>query len=424
MDSRQPGEWNYKDIVLPFLPFYVGIGRNNRIKCHLFPKSLEADTSKNSTIKEIIAETNKPPMILKLYENLSEKQAKEEEKSFISFFGRQDLKNGILTNRTKGGDLFHPEGGPGSRPHAEGVNNYNSKRVDQFDLQGNFIQTWETLAEASKATGIDYRIISNCCVNRRKTGKGFIWQYSLSQREKSPKKSKQKHFLPVFKYDKFGVFIQKYETCVQAEREHRYPLGSISKCLRKKTFKYDSTQWFPNYMGEKINELQELPKKYIGVRKFENSFLMSITVGPRKFSKRFEDEIEAAKIYDCLKLYFCPSCTKLNFPENKNDYSRKDLENLYQKITSRSQKTSAFKWVVKRLKNKFTVSRSKWKEDRVQNKLKFTFTSKSSQNEAAEAADKFYYFYYNCPLQSLNFPEKLRNSTQEDKEKFLKDLVV
>ena len=60
--------------------------------------------------------------------------------------------------------------------------NYNnkiqsiSKRVNQYDLNGNLIATYNSTMEASRILGIS-RNISACCLGKLKTCGGYIWRY-------------------------------------------------------------------------------------------------------------------------------------------------------------------------------------------------------------------------------------------------------
>ena len=52
-----------------------------------------------------------------------------------------------------------------------------SKKIDQFDLDGNFIRTWSSMCQAERELGISNGKISQCCKGKRiSTGK-FIWKY-------------------------------------------------------------------------------------------------------------------------------------------------------------------------------------------------------------------------------------------------------
>ena len=54
---------------------------------------------------------------------------------------------------------------------------YNKKQVKQYDLQGNFIKKWNSLAEAERKLKIDHRNISACCLKKQKSAGGYIWKY-------------------------------------------------------------------------------------------------------------------------------------------------------------------------------------------------------------------------------------------------------
>lgn len=63
-------------------------------------------------------------------------------------------------------------------------NNYGSKnktiskKVNQYDLNGNYIKTWDSLYKVQKEIGIHVTNISRCCRNIYKTSGGFIWKYA------------------------------------------------------------------------------------------------------------------------------------------------------------------------------------------------------------------------------------------------------
>lgn len=59
-----------------------------------------------------------------------------------------------------------------------GINSPNTKRVIQFDKQGNFIQIWDYIKQAAEALGINNCSIGACCRGSRKTAGGFKWEYA------------------------------------------------------------------------------------------------------------------------------------------------------------------------------------------------------------------------------------------------------
>lgn len=54
----------------------------------------------------------------------------------------------------------------------------NKKKVRQYDMQGNFIKEYQSLAQAERETGIFSQNIGKVCKNNQKYAKGFLWRYA------------------------------------------------------------------------------------------------------------------------------------------------------------------------------------------------------------------------------------------------------
>ena len=52
-----------------------------------------------------------------------------------------------------------------------------SKRVLQLSLSGELIREWESTREIERQLGYSHFRISDCCLGKRKTYKGYIWKY-------------------------------------------------------------------------------------------------------------------------------------------------------------------------------------------------------------------------------------------------------
>ena len=59
----------------------------------------------------------------------------------------------------------------------QSLNNGKSKKVNQYDLQGNFINQFRSGSQASRELGISVMSISSCALGKLKTGGGFVWKY-------------------------------------------------------------------------------------------------------------------------------------------------------------------------------------------------------------------------------------------------------
>lgn len=59
-----------------------------------------------------------------------------------------------------------------------GANNYNSKKVGQYDIDsGKLYVIWDCASQAAKELNISQQNINACCLHKRKTAGGFIWAY-------------------------------------------------------------------------------------------------------------------------------------------------------------------------------------------------------------------------------------------------------
>lgn len=54
----------------------------------------------------------------------------------------------------------------------------NKKKVNQYDLEGNFIKQYESIADAGKSLNKKYSLISTCCSGKIKTAYGYKWKFT------------------------------------------------------------------------------------------------------------------------------------------------------------------------------------------------------------------------------------------------------
>jgi group I intron endonuclease len=50
-------------------------------------------------------------------------------------------------------------------------------KINQYDLDNNFIHTFDSICDAAKETNNDRSSIGKCCNNKHKTAGGFIWKF-------------------------------------------------------------------------------------------------------------------------------------------------------------------------------------------------------------------------------------------------------
>ena len=108
-----------------------------------------------------------------------------------------------------------------------------SQEVMQYSLEGELIQIYSSLKEASEKNNIAKSTISNVCNGKGLTAGGFIWRYKKNplKSNDSIKEKKRK----ILQYDKQGNFIKEYESITQASYETNTNLGNIQQvCVGKR----------------------------------------------------------------------------------------------------------------------------------------------------------------------------------------------
>ena len=62
-----------------------------------------------------------------------------------------------------------------------GINHCRAKQVNQYDLNFKYINTYGSIGEAERITGISHGNIISCCKGNYKTAGGYIWRYKEEQ---------------------------------------------------------------------------------------------------------------------------------------------------------------------------------------------------------------------------------------------------
>lgn len=161
LDPRKPGKWEYNGITFDFQPFYVGKGQGRRMNSHFDKHHRKVKSIKNHVIQKI-ENLGLEVIRRKIFENLQDNESKNIEIDIIAKFGRRDLGTGFLTNQTFGGD------------GASGSISAKRKKVYQYSLGGEFIQSFESVTKAVEILKINIKVV-------RKNGEvqsgGFQWFY-------------------------------------------------------------------------------------------------------------------------------------------------------------------------------------------------------------------------------------------------------
>ena len=111
-----------------------------------------------------------------------------------------------------------------------------STKVDQFDLNGNFIQTFHSIAKASKQTGAHRLVIGKCLKTNKNpniknpayTTGGFRW----AEHGEKPIEYKKNKGAPVYQFDLDGNFIAKHDSAREAADLLKIHVNTITHCIR------------------------------------------------------------------------------------------------------------------------------------------------------------------------------------------------
>ena len=101
--------------------------------------------------------------------------------------------------------------------------------VMQYDLDGNYIQTYESSADASKKTGLDQASIGKACNGKLYTCGGYLWRRAYQDRPMPYRRVRGK---PVIQYTIRGKFLRKYDNMKQAGTENNLRYQKISECCQ------------------------------------------------------------------------------------------------------------------------------------------------------------------------------------------------
>ena len=240
LDPRKPGNFVYENFCFSYEPFYVGKGTKNRAYNHLKENENNTDNKlRFIKIKKILSK-GEIPIILKVKENIFEIEAYNLEKKLIMLIGRKTFKEGTLTNICPGGEnppkfydlplvqqeqirekfrnkkysketiekrriknlgkkrteefktnLSESRKGIGNPMFGKNLsdehkckiakkllNNSNSKKVGQYDLENSFIKEWSSCHEVERTLGFNFSYVAKACREGKKYH-DFIWRYLI-----------------------------------------------------------------------------------------------------------------------------------------------------------------------------------------------------------------------------------------------------
>ena len=111
-----------------------------------------------------------------------------------------------------------------------------SKKVNQYDLNGNFIREWNSLSDVNRELGYSLASLSECCNGTRNKAYNCIWSYEkrdkewFIQREEEIKIRRRRPSKPVNQYDLNDNLIKSWYSGHEIQRELGFLRSNIVSC--------------------------------------------------------------------------------------------------------------------------------------------------------------------------------------------------
>lgn len=197
----------------------------------------------------------------------------------------------------------------------------------QYDLEGNFIQEFNSLNAASDAVGVVPNAIGQNLNSFTKSAGGFQWCFKTRN---FPHKIEpyviDNNGLPIGQYDLNGNLIASYESLLQAERKTGHSEGSIRAAMNRGTKLKGTTYFFIQF-----NKHQEIPDQVapfiIPIHGFSIP-VVQISADGKHFINEFPSITHAQGFFNRKKSHISDVCsgkreTALGFKWlYKNDYKK------------------------------------------------------------------------------------------------------
>lgn len=151
-----------------------------------------------------------------VYQCETESEMRYLERYLISYYQTRDRKYGY--NIAEGG-----EGVPG-------VPSKYRKAVDQYDKQGHFIRTWESITAIVRELNYDHTTISKCAKGERSTAYNCYWCYAGKKPIFKTRWIQRK----VYQYSLTGEFIAEFKNAAEAGKSIGKGRSLIVKCCNGK----------------------------------------------------------------------------------------------------------------------------------------------------------------------------------------------
>jgi hypothetical protein len=213
--------------------FYIGIGTGDRYRYFLNRnKHWHNTANKYGVVPEIVVYCD------------DYNHAKSWEVYLIGLYGRNDLGNGHLVNKTAGGD------GAVDYKHDDTSKSLMKKlKMDKYGIpcdvykvsDRSFVGSFDCIMDVSRSLGLESSGVSACVRRRTITFKGYVilrkgevidWEYILNNSGKHI--ASVRNSTPVSRYTLDGEYIDSFKSASEACRVTGVAQTTISHCVKGK----------------------------------------------------------------------------------------------------------------------------------------------------------------------------------------------
>ena len=110
--------------------------------------------------------------------------------------------------------------------------------VYQYDIQGNFIQSWSSQKEIQRFLGINAASIGKVLSGQRKTAGGYIWTKTFKEKIESINPNETSIPKKIIQFSLNNEYIQEYNSIAEAARSVSGDSSAIRRAAQKGTIAY------------------------------------------------------------------------------------------------------------------------------------------------------------------------------------------
>ena len=181
----------------------------------------------------------------KVYECDSDWNIINEFESIMQASDRTGLTYGMITNSVTmktdscNGRFFRSIEGIGKRKIGPGRGTFRARKVVCYNLSGDLIQEFDTIAKAALMLNVDESGISGCCNNKKRTIKGYIFKYKEDIKEIN---FNDRQWAKEVECYIDNILFRKFKTTGKADKFFNFKRSSVYRYINNKTL--------INYMGQ------------------------------------------------------------------------------------------------------------------------------------------------------------------------------